>query len=68
VTHQGHRIERLEKSIDEAIASAPPRMKAVIAALQSPRGAARSSNISMVNRRLAHLDHCPFLLIATEGF
>lgn len=29
---------------------------------------ARSSNISMINRRLAHLDHCPFLLIATEGF
>jgi transposase len=41
VEHQGLRIERLEKSIDEAIRTAPEEMKAVIEALQSLRGVAK---------------------------
>lgn len=47
VEHQGHRIERLEKSIDEAIASAPPQMKAVIDALQSLRGVAKVTAVTL---------------------
>ena len=39
--HQSARVERLEKSIDDAIESAPPHMKAVIDALQSLRGVAK---------------------------
>lgn len=47
VEHQGHRITRLEKSIDEAIASAPPQMKAVIEALQSLRGVAKLTAVTL---------------------
>lgn len=47
VEHQGHRIERLEKSIDEAIAGAPPQMKAVIDALQSLRGVAKITAVTL---------------------
>jgi transposase len=47
VEHQGHRLERLEKSIDEAIASAPPEMKAVIDALQSLRGVAKVTAVTL---------------------
>lgn len=47
VEHQGHRIERLEKSIDESIASAPPQMKAVIEALQSLRGVAKITAVTL---------------------
>jgi transposase len=41
VEHQSHRIERLDKAIDEAITSAPAQMKAVIDALHSLRGVAK---------------------------
>ena len=47
VEHQGHRIERLDKAIDEAIATAPAQMKAVIAALQSLRGVAKLSAVTL---------------------
>jgi transposase len=47
VEHQGHRVERLEKAIDEAIASAPPQMKAVIDALQSLRGVAKITAVTL---------------------
>jgi transposase len=47
VEHQGQRLERLEKSIDEAIGSAPPQMKAVIEALQSLRGVAKLTAVTL---------------------
>jgi len=47
VEHQGHRIERLENSIDESIANAPPQMKAVIEALQSMRGVAKITAVTL---------------------
>jgi transposase len=47
VEHQSLRIERLEKSIDDAIANAPPQMKAVIDALQSLRGVAKVTAVTL---------------------
>jgi transposase len=47
VEHQGQRIERLEKSIDEAIASAPAHMKSVVEALQSLRGVAKITAVTL---------------------
>jgi len=48
VEHAGSRIQRLEKSIDTAIETVPPKMRAVIAGLQSLRGIARISAVSIV--------------------
>jgi transposase len=48
VEHAASRIERLEKSIDEAIESVPQKMRAVIEALQSLRGIAKISAVSIV--------------------
>jgi transposase len=47
VEHQGQRIERLEQSIDEAIAGAPAQMQAVIEALQSLRGVAKLTAVTL---------------------
>jgi transposase len=47
VEHQGDRVQRLEKAIDEAIASAPSQMKAVIDALQSLRGVAKITAVTV---------------------
>ena len=47
VEHQAGRIERLEKGIDEAIVSAPAEMKAVIHALQSLRGVAKITAVTL---------------------
>jgi transposase len=47
VEHQSLRIERLEKAIDDAIAGAPPQMKAVIDALQSLRGVAKITAVTL---------------------
>ena len=47
VEHQGARIERLEKAIDDAIAGAPSEMKAVIGALQSLRGVAKLTAVTL---------------------
>jgi transposase len=47
VEHQGQRIERLDRSIDEAILSAPAQMKAVIDALQSLRGVAKLTAVTL---------------------
>jgi transposase len=41
VEHATARIKRLEQAIDEVVASAPPRMRTVIEALQSLRGIAQ---------------------------
>ena len=48
VDHAADRIQRLEKAIDQAIVSAPPRMRAVIEALQALRGVARITAVSIV--------------------
>jgi len=45
--HQTARVERLEKSIDDAIQSAPPHMKGVIDALQSLRGVAKITAVTL---------------------
>jgi transposase len=48
VEHAAMRIERLERAIDEAILSAPLRMRAVIDALQALRGIAKMSAVTIV--------------------
>jgi transposase len=48
VDHEGDRLERLEKAIDEAVASAPERMRAVVSALQALRGIAKISAVTIV--------------------
>jgi transposase len=48
VEHAATRIERLERAIDAAILSAPPRMRAVIDALQALRGIAKMSAVTIV--------------------
>jgi transposase len=48
VDHMAERIQRLEKSIDEAIEKAPPEMRAVIEALQALRGVAKITAVSVV--------------------
>lgn len=48
VDHMAERIERLEKVIGEAIQKAPPAMRAVIEALQSLRGVAQVTAVTVV--------------------
>jgi len=48
VQHAQDRIERLESAIDAAIAAAPAKMQAVIAALQTLRGIAKISAVTIV--------------------
>ena len=48
VEHASERIQRLEKSIDTAIETVPQKMRAVIAGLQSLRGIAKISAVSIV--------------------
>jgi transposase len=48
VEHMADRIERLEGAIDEAVKTAPERMRAVIEALQSLRGIALVSAVTIV--------------------
>lgn len=48
VEHAAARIERLERAIDEAVETAPETMRAVIDALQSLRGIAKVSAVTLV--------------------
>lgn len=48
VEHAVARIARLEHAIDEAVTTAPPRMRTVIEALQALRGIARISAVTIV--------------------
>jgi transposase len=48
VEHLADRIERLERAIDEAVKTAPERMRAVIEALQALRGVAQVSAVTIV--------------------
>jgi transposase len=45
--HQTARVARLEKGIDEAVEKAPQEMKAVVAALQSLRGVAKTTAVTL---------------------
>jgi transposase len=49
VEHAAARIERLEKSLDEAIGKAPEQIRAVIEALQALRGVARLTAATIVS-------------------
>jgi len=48
VDHAAERIVRLETAIDTAIQTAPPKMRAVIDALQALRGVARMAAVTIV--------------------
>jgi transposase len=48
VHHAGERIARLEKAIDEAIATAPEQIRSVVAALQALRGVAQTTAVTIV--------------------
>lgn len=48
VEHVADRIDRLERAIDEAVKTAPARMRAVIEGLQALRGIARVSAVTIV--------------------
>ena len=48
VEHMADRIERLERAIDDAVRTAPERMRAVIEALQALRGIAQVSAVTIV--------------------
>src|SRR5665213_3113594 len=47
VEHAADRIERLERAIDDAVQTAPERMRAVIEALQALRGIAQVSAVTI---------------------
>ena len=48
VQHMAERIVRLERAIEEVVATAPPAQRAVIDALQALRGVARVSAVTIV--------------------
>lgn len=48
VEHVADRIDRLDRAIEEAAKTAPPRMRAVIDALQALRGVALTSAVTIV--------------------
>jgi transposase len=48
VEHMADRVERLEHAIDDAVKTAPERMRAVIEALQALRGIAHVSAVTIV--------------------
>jgi transposase len=48
VDHTGERIQRLEKTIGEAIQNAPPEMRTVVEALQALRGVAQITAVTVV--------------------
>ncbi|MCS6954541.1 MAG: IS110 family transposase [Bryobacterales bacterium] len=48
VEHMAERIQRLEQAISQAIEKAPPRMRAVIEALQALRGVAQITAVTVV--------------------
>jgi transposase len=68
VDHAAERIARLERSIDEAIESLPVKMRAVIEALQSLRGIAQLSAVSIMAElgELSRFEH-PRQLMGYSG-
>jgi transposase len=49
VDHAGERIQRLEKAINEAVATAPESIRAVVAALQALRGIAGMTAVTIMS-------------------
>jgi len=68
VEHAGERIVRLERSIDTAIETLPVKMRAVIEALQSLRGIAQISAVSIMAEigELSRFEH-PRQLMGYSG-
>jgi transposase len=68
VEHAGERIVRLERSIDAAIETLPVKMRAVIEALQSLRGIAQISAVSIMAEigELSRFEH-PRQLMGYSG-
>lgn len=68
VDHAAERIARLERSIDEAIEGLPVKMRAVIEALQSLRGIAQLSAVSIMAEvgELSRFEH-PRQLMGYSG-
>jgi transposase len=68
VEHAGERIVRLERSIDAAIETLPVKMRAVIEALQSPRGIAQVGAVSIMAElgELSRFEH-PRQLMGYSG-
>jgi transposase len=68
VDHAAQRISRLERSIDETIEHLPTKMRAVIEALQSLRGIAQTSAVSIMAEigELSRFEH-PRQLMGYSG-
>lgn len=47
VEHAGHRVERLDRTIDDVVEQAPDTMRAVISALQALRGIAKITAVTL---------------------
>lgn len=64
VEHVADRLERLERAIDEAVQTAPPRMRAVVEALQALRGIALVSAVTIVAEigTLSRFERAPQLM------
>jgi transposase len=64
VEHMADRIDRLERSIDTAIETVPEKMRAVIEALQSLRGIAKISAVSIMAEvgELSRFEHARQLM------
>jgi transposase len=64
VEHMTERVERLERAIDDALVAAPPRMRAVVEALQALRGIAKISAATIVAEvgELSRFERAPQLM------
>ena len=64
VRHAAERIERLEKSLDEAVENIPQEMKAVVDALQALRGVAKLTAVTVVAElgEISRFDRAPQLM------
>jgi len=68
VDHAIARVEQLEKDLDQAVAEAPPAMRAVVEALQALRGIAKLSAVTVVAEvgQLSRFEH-PSQLMGYSG-
>ena len=64
VEHGADRLARLERAIDEAVQTAPPRLRAVVEALQALRGIALVSAVTIVAEigALSRFERAPQLM------
>jgi transposase len=68
VDHAGARIQQLEKDLDQAVTEAPSEMRVLVEALQSLRGVAKLSAVTIVAElgQLSRFDH-PSQLMGYSG-